>query len=351
MHQCIKQIILDLFIMKILVTGGAGFIGSHTVVELVHAGFEPIIVDNFSNSDLSIVGKIEKIIGRKISIYQIDCKIEAKLETIFVENPEIEGIIHFAAFKAVGESVEEPDKYYHNNIASLTCIFSMMKKYGVNKFVFSSSCTVYGNPEIIPVSEEAPIKTAINPYAHTKQLAEEILFGLCQFNKDIEVVLLRYFNPIGAHESGLIGELPIGVPNNLVPFITQTAAGWRDYLVIFGNDYETVDGTCIRDFIHVEDLAKAHVKALLWKNQNGNIEAFNIGSGVGHSVQTLIDAFIKATGVNFPVKYGERRAGDIPAIFASAEKAHEMLDWKAERTLEDALKHAWNWQQTLEKPE
>lgn len=337
--------------MKILVTGGAGFIGSHTVVELVHAGFEPIIVDNFSNSNLGIVVKIQEIIGRKISYYQIDCKIDDQLEPVFIENPKIEGVIHFAAYKAVGESVSEPEKYYHNNIASLSCVCRMMKKYGVKKFVFSSSCTVYGNPEVIPVSEKAPIKEALNPYAHTKQLAEEILFGLCQYNQDLEVVILRYFNPIGAHESGLIGELPLGVPNNLVPFITQTAAGWRDSLVVFGKDYATADGTCIRDFIHVEDLAKAHLKALVWKNPESNLEVFNIGSGVGHSVQSLIDIFIKETGINFPVKYGERRPGDIPAIFASAEKAFELLDWKTERTLEESLRHAWNWQQTLENTE
>jgi len=337
--------------MKILVTGGAGFIGSHTAVELVNAGYEPIIVDNFSNSNRNVIGKIEEITGQKITIYEVDCRKRAKIESIFEDHPEIKGVIHFAAYKSVQESVQHPEKYYDNNIASLTNICESMKRYGVRKFVFSSSCTVYGAPLNIPVDESHPIGEATNPYAHTKQLAEKILFGMCRFNKDLNVVLLRYFNPIGAHPSGLIGELPNGTPDNLVPYITQSAAGWRDSLVIFGNDYDTPDGTCIRDFIHVEDLAKAHVKAIQWENPDGNIDAFNIGSGKGHSVTELVEKFVSETGANLSFDYGERRSGDIPAIFASVKKAKMILNWEASRSIEEALNHAWKWQRKLNEQE
>ena len=334
--------------MKILVTGGAGFIGSHTVVELVSAGYEPIIVDNFSNSERKVIGKIEEIIEQKITSYVLDCRNQKALDSVFAEHPDITGVIHFAAYKSVSESVNKPERYYENNLVSLTSLCQSIEKYGVNKFVFSSSCTVYGMPTHVPVDEHHPIGEATNPYAHTKQIAEQILYGICKYNKALNVVLLRYFNPIGAHPSGLIGELPDGPPDNLVPFITQTAAGWRDKLVIFGNDYETPDGTCIRDFIHVQDLARAHVKAIQWEDTAGNIEAFNIGSGRGHSVKEIVDTFEKQTRINVAKEIGQRRAGDIPAIFASVEKAKNILNWEAKMTIDDAVNHAWKWQQSLE---
>lgn len=335
--------------MKILVTGGAGFIGSHTVVELVSAGYEPIIVDNFSNSERKVIGKIEEIIEQKITSYDLDCRNQKALDSVFVEHPDIAGVIHFAAYKSVSESVKKPERYYENNLVSLTSLCQSIEKYGVNKFVFSSSCTVYGMPTHVPVDEHHPIGEATNPYAHTKQIAEQILYGICKYNKALNVVLLRYFNPIGAHPSGLIGELPDGPPDNLVPFITQTASGWRDKLVIFGDDYETPDGTCIRDFIHVQDLARAHVKAIQLKNPNGNIDAFNIGSGKGHSVKYLVDTFVRKTGTKLDLEIGPRRPGDIPEIFASVEKAKKMLNWEVKLTIEEALVHAWKWQQTLVK--
>ena len=335
--------------MKILVTGGAGFIGSHTVVELVSAGYEPIIVDNFSNSERKVIGKIEEIIEQKITSYDLDCRNQKALDSVFVEHPDIAGVIHFAAYKSVSESVNKPERYYENNLVSLTSLCQSIEKYGVNKFVFSSSCTVYGMPTHVPVDEHHPIGEATNPYAHTKQIAEQILYGICKYNKALNVVLLRYFNPIGAHPSGLIGELPDGPPDNLVPFITQTAAGWRDKLVIFGDDYETPDGTCIRDFIHVQDLARAHVKAIQLKNPNGNIDAFNIGSGKGHSVKYLVDTFVRKTGAKLDLEVGSRRPGDIPEIFASVEKAKNKLNWEVKLTIEEALVHAWKWQQTLVK--
>ncbi len=344
------QIILDLFTMKILVTGGAGFIGSHTVVELAKSGFTPIVADNFSNSNPSVLDKIATILGEQVIFYQIDCKEAQGLNQIFVEHPDISGVIHFAAFKAVGESVENPEKYYHNNLTSLTSVCRSMSEHGVYNLVFSSSCTVYGNPDIIPVTEESAIKLPLNPYGHTKQLCESVITGICESNPKFSSILLRYFNPIGAHPSGQIGELPIGVPNNLMPYITQTAAGWREAMTIYGNDYQTNDGTCVRDFIHVVDLAKAHVKALQWINPNGNIASFNIGTGGGCSVLELVTTFIRETGVNLQYKFGPRRTGDIAAIFGDVTKANELLGWKAELTIADAVKDAWRWQQTLPQP-
>ena len=342
---------LDLFMMKILVTGGAGFIGSHTVVALIEAGFEPVIVDDFSNSSPMVISRVEQICGRKLNHYQADCTSTAELNKIFEEHPDITGVIHFAAFKAVNESLEMGESYYHNNLSSLTNLCTIMRKHGVKKLVFSSSCTVYGIPDQMKVDEKAPFKEVTNPYGHTKQLGEFLLEGICKHNPDFDVVLLRYFNPVGAHPSGLIGELPIGVPSNLVPFVTQTAAGWREKLTVFGEDYETEDGTCIRDFIHVVDLANAHVKALQWTNSNGNIEAFNIGTGKGHSVKEIVEIFQDRTGVSLSHEYGNRREGDVPAIFGNTEKANQMLGWKAELSIGNALEHAWKWQQTLEKPE
>lgn len=333
--------------MKILVTGGAGFIGSHTAVELVEAGYEPIIADDFSNSDVAMIDRIEQIADQKISWYQVDCCNKAQLEEVFQQHPDLKGVIHFAAFKSVPESVSRPEAYYYNNISSLTNLCQLMNTYKVRQLVFSSSCTVYGTPDTASVDETAPVREASNPYGHTKQLGESILEGVCKFNTDLKVVLLRYFNPIGAHPSALIGELPKGVPNNLVPYITQTAAGWRGQLTIFGTDYNTPDGTCIRDFIHVVDLAKAHVKALEWEQTSRNIETFNIGTGRGFSVKELVDAFVEETGQQLPIKYGERRVGDVPAIFADVKKANSILGWKAERTIKEAMAHAWEWQKKL----
>ncbi|MBL4704237.1 MAG: UDP-glucose 4-epimerase GalE [Flavobacteriales bacterium] len=337
--------------MEILVTGGAGFIGSHTVVELISAGYQPVIVDDFSNSNPDVIDRIEQIVGQKIKVYNVDCNDEAAINQVFTSHPELVGVIHFAAFKSVGESIKFPQKYYHNNLGSLTTITKMMEKHGVSKLVFSSSCTVYGFPDQVSVDENAPIKEASNPYGHTKQLAEALLYSMCKFSQELDVVLLRYFNPVGAHPSALIGELPKGVPDNLVPYITQTAAGWRGQLTVFGSDYETDDGTCVRDFVHVMDLAEAHVKALQWQNESGNIDVFNIGTGKGTSVKQLIDTFMTVTGVNLPVLKGNRRVGDVPAIFGNTDKANEVLGWSAKRTIDDALLNAWEWQKTLSKPE
>ncbi|MFT7613310.1 MAG: UDP-glucose 4-epimerase [Parvicellaceae bacterium] len=337
--------------MKVVITGGAGFIGSHTAVQLVNDGYVPIILDDFSNSSVNVIGQIEKIINRDILFYRVDCNNEKEVSSVFSEHPDIVGVIHFAAFKAVGESVEEPEKYYHNNLGSLNAILKVMAKFKVPKLVFSSSCTVYGIPDEIPVGENAPIKEPTNPYGHTKQLGEAILTSNCKFNKDLEVVLLRYFNPIGAHPSGLIGELPKGVPSNLIPFLTQTAAGWRQELTVYGSDYDTPDGTCIRDYIHVMDVAEAHIKAFRWENKSGNIDIFNIGTGRGSSVKDVIDAFETESNLKLPIKWGERREGDVPAIFADTNKAKTVLGWEPKLTISEALLSAWNWQKTLNKPE
>lgn len=337
--------------MNILVTGGAGFIGSHTVVELIAAGFEPIILDDFSNSDPKVLERLETILGRKVKSYSANCNDSALLTKIFKEE-SIQGVIHFAASKAVGESVEKPLLYYRNNISALVTLLETMTANGVSNLVFSSSCTVYGQPEVIPVTEETPVLPAASPYGNTKQVGEEIIRDTVAAKAGLKALALRYFNPVGAHESALIGELPIGVPANLVPYVTQTAIGIRQKLMVFGKDYTTPDGTCIRDFIHVVDLAKAHVKALellVKQNEADYYEYFNIGTGKGTSVQELIDTFERVTGVKLNYEFAPRRAGDIMEIYAEVSKSRDVLGWQAEKTLDEALVDAWRWQQQLAK--
>jgi UDP-glucose 4-epimerase len=336
---------------KILVTGGAGYIGSHTVVELHEAGYESIIIDNFSNSEIRAILGIEKIIGKKVKLYKGDCNDPSFMENLFRTEGNLSGCIHFAAFKAVGESVSKPIKYYENNVGSLLVIMNLLKKYGIPNLVFSSSCTVYGQPKKLPVSESSPIKPAESPYGNTKQICEEILRDTHIANESIKSLALRYFNPIGAHESSFIGELPIGTPNNLVPFITQAAAGLRKQLTVFGNDYNTPDGSCVRDYIHVVDLAKAHVQAL--KVLQGIEEAsyydyINIGTGNGNSVLEVIKTFEKATNQSVSYGIGPRRSGDVEQVWANVKKAEKVLMWKAERDLQTSLQDAWNWQKSLE---
>lgn len=335
---------------KILVTGGVGFIGSHTVVELVEAGYEPILIDNLSNSKIGVLKSIEKIIKRTVKFYENDCNDISALRNIFRIEKNIVGVIHFAANKAVGESVADPLKYYYNNIGSLVTLLTVLQEFNVPNLVFSSSCTVYGQPSTLPVNEESPVLKAESPYGNTKQVCEEIIKDVFNSGKDIKAISLRYFNPIGAHSSALIGELPLGTPNNLVPFITQTSAGIREELTVFGSDYNTPDGTCVRDYIHVVDLAKAHVKSLdkLFSiNENKFHDVINVGTGKGESVLSVINTFQEVTGQALNYKIGARRPGDVQSIFADATKSEQVLDWKAEKTMADALLDAWNWQENL----
>ncbi|QHL88320.1 UDP-glucose 4-epimerase GalE [Nibribacter ruber] len=336
---------------KILVTGGAGYIGSHTVVELVNAGYTPIIVDNFSNSEERVLNGIAQILGQQVVCHKVDCTDAKVLQEVFTKEGDIAGVIHFAAFKAVGESVAEPLKYYHNNVAGLVTLLQVMEANKVTRLVFSSSCTVYGIPEKLPVTEETPTQKANSPYGNTKKIDEEILRDVATSGSALRTIALRYFNPIGAHESALIGELPLGVPNNLVPFITQTAAGLRDSLTVYGTDYDTPDGSCIRDYVHVVDLAKAHVAAIkrLEKEEPAAFEVFNVGTGQGSSVLEVVKAFEKATSKPFPYKTGPRRAGDVPAIYADVTKATEELGFKTSLSLEESLASSWAWQQALGK--
>ena len=334
---------------KILVTGGAGYIGSHAVVELAQAGYQPVIVDNFSNSQETVLAGIEAILQAQVPVYRIDCADVKALREVFAAEGDIAGVIHFAAYKAVGESVAEPLKYYQNNVGSLLALVQAMGEFGVDKLVFSSSCTVYGVPDALPVTEATPTKPASSPYGRTKQMAEDILHDLAPAGGP-HTILLRYFNPIGAHASARIGELPLGVPNNLVPFITQTAAGIRTKLMVYGTDYDTPDGSCIRDYIHVVDLAKAHVVAvrrLLAAEATERVETFNVGTGRGNTVLEVIAAFEQASGQKLAYERGPRRAGDVPAIFADATKAAEVLGFKTETSLLDALASSWRWQQAL----
>ncbi len=334
---------------KVLVTGGTGYIGSHTAVELIQSGYEVILVDNLSNSELSVLDGIEKITGSKPQFEQFDLCEKDKVSKLFNEN-EIGSIIHFAASKAVGESVEKPLLYYKNNLLSLMNLLEVMNEGKSDAMVFSSSCTVYGQPDKLPVTEDAPVVPAESPYGNTKQVSEEIIRDACKANEKINAIALRYFNPVGAHESALIGELPSGVPNNLVPFITQTAAGVRPELRVFGNDYNTPDGSCIRDFIHVVDLAKAHVIALeriLESKQKSNFEFFNLGTGNGYSVLQLIDAFEKVTGKKLNYKIVDRRPGDIEQIWADTTIANQELGWKAELGIEEMMSSAWKWQEKI----
>ena len=335
--------------MKILVTGGLGFIGSHTVVELQNEGFEVVIIDNLSNSSETVIDGIVTITGKKPAFENLDVREKAAVQNFFKKHNDIEGVIHFAASKAVGESVENPLLYYENNINSLVYLLQELQNIPSSNFIFSSSCTVYGQAEEMPITENAPIQVAMSPYGNTKQIGEEIIRDVAKVS-NIKAILLRYFNPIGAHPSAAIGELPIGVPQNLVPFITQTGIGLRKELSVYGNDYPTQDGTAIRDYIHVVDLAKAHVIALqrLLENKNeSNIETFNLGTGKGSSVLEVIQAFEKVSGQKLPYKIVDRREGDITAAFANTEKANTILGWKAESTLEEAVASAWKWEQKI----
>jgi len=331
---------------KILLTGGAGYIGSHIAVALVDGGFEPVIVDNFSNSEPSVIEAIESVTGRSISFYKADCRSLDALRDIVNKEGEISGVIHLAAFKAVGESVEKPLDYYDNNVGSLVSVLRIMQEKAISNLVFSSSCTVYGSPEKQPVTEKTPWAEAFSPYGYTKQICERMIRDVQVSHPESNQVSLRYFNPIGAHPSGKIGELAIGKPNNLVPYITQVAAGIREKLVVFGKDYNTLDGTCVRDYIHVVDLAEAHVKALNYmiNSSTSQLSVFNIGTGHGVSVKEVIDTFQKVNGVNINVEYGPRRPGDVEAIYADSQKAVDEMGWEARFTIEDALKHAWKWQ-------
>jgi len=334
---------------QIVVTGGAGYIGSHTVIELIIAGFEPIIIDDFRNSKPWILDRLEEISGVRSKHYAIDCCDEDALLKIFQENKNIGGVIHFAAYKAVGESVEHPVMYYQNNIDSLCSVLNVMKAVGINNLVFSSSCTVYGEPSNPVVTEDTPIQSAASPYGATKIACEQLIEFTSNAQKDFQGTLLRYFNPIGAHEFAKIGELPQGIPNNLVPFITQTAKGIRDQVTVFGDDYDTTDGTCLRDYIHVVDLAKAHVKAIEWakRKEGGFVEAFNLGTGKGSSVLEIINTFEEVNELKVSYKIGPRRAGDVEQIFANPSKAESELNWSCEYSLADALKHSWNWEKNV----
>ena len=336
--------------MKILVTGGLGFIGSHVVVELQNEGFEVVIIDNLSNSSESVLGGITAITNKMPIFEKLDLRDKTAVSGFFRKHQDIAGVIHFAASKAVGESVEKPLLYYENNLNSLIYLLQELEYLNQANFIFSSSCTVYGQADELPITENAPIKKAESPYGNTKQIGEEIISDTCKVSSKLNAIALRYFNPIGAHPTAKIGELPIGIPQNLVPYITQTAIGKRAQLAVFGDDYPTKDGTCIRDYIHVVDLAKAHVKALsrlLEQDNQDSFEVFNIGTGKGSSVMEVIQAFETVTGQKLNYKIADRRAGDVIAAYADTAKANEVLGWKATRTLEDALLSAWNWEQVL----
>jgi UDP-glucose 4-epimerase len=337
--------------MKILVTGGLGFIGSHTVVELQAKGFEVVIIDNLSNSSIDVLKGIQAITGVKPSFEQADLRDKFAVQDFFKKHPDVASIIHFAASKAVGESVENPLLYYENNITTLIYLLQELAKKPNANFIFSSSCTVYGQAEKMPISEDASIQVAISPYGNTKQIGEEIITETAHVT-EINAILLRYFNPIGAHPSAEIGELPIGIPQNLVPYITQTGIGLRQELSVYGNDYPTPDGTCIRDYIHVVDLAKAHVKALqrlLQKENLTKVETFNLGTGTGTSVLEVIHAFEKVSGQELRYKIVARREGDVISAYADTTKANTVLGWKAESTLEQAMASAWQWEQKIRK--
>ncbi len=341
------------FNMKILVTGGLGFIGSHTVVSLVEHQHEVVIIDDLSNSSLNVLDGIASIIGKKPEFHQVDVKDQDQLREFFKTHQDIEGCIHFAAFKAVGESVEKPLHYYQNNINALVYLLKELVRIPKCGLIFSSSCTVYGQAEKMPITEDAPVKQAESPYGNTKKVGEEIIRDTTKVS-DLQAISLRYFNPIGAHPSAAIGELPKGTPQNLVPFITQTAIGKRKELAVFGNDYPTDDGTCIRDYIHVLDLAEAHVIAverLVEQKNASQFEVFNVGTGKGNSVLEVVEAFQRATGEKLPYKIADRRPGDVISAYADTTKANDELGWKARFTLEEALKSAWEWEKSLNQPQ
>ena len=336
--------------MKVLVTGGLGFIGSHTVVELQNKGFEVVIIDNLSNSSIDVIEGITKITDKRPVFEQLDLRDKQSTDQFFEKHNDITGVIHFAASKAVGESVKEPLMYYENNINTLVYMLQNLCQLNNKNFIFSSSCTVYGQADELPITESAPVKPAESPYGNTKQIGEEIIRDTCKVNEDLNAIALRYFNPIGAHPSSDIGELPIGVPQNLVPYITQTGVGMRDQLSVFGDDYPTEDGTCIRDYIHVVDLAKAHVIALerLIENKSlSNYEVFNLGTGKGSSVLEVIQSFEKVSGRKLNYKIGERREGDVISAYADTTHANKVLGWKTESSLDDAMASAWNWEKKI----
>lgn len=333
----------------VLVSGGAGYIGSHTAVALIEAGYDVVIIDNFSNSSPDAVAGVETIVGRKVNFVEVDTCDIAALRKVF-EQFDFNTVIHFAAYKAVGESMTEPLKYYQNNLVSYMNILELMKEFKRPNLLFSSSATVYGDAEVLPVTESTPRQPATSPYGNTKQIAEDILRDCCRAYEGFYGIALRYFNPIGAHESALIGELPRGVPNNLIPFVTQTAAGVRECLSVFGSDYNTPDGTCLRDYIDVLDLAKAHVAAvnrMVQGKMKEKYEIFNVGTGTPLSVLELITRFMEATGVNLPYKIVDRRPGDVPAVWADTTLANEELGWKAERDINDTLRASWNWEKRI----
>ena len=336
---------------KILVTGGLGYIGSHTVVELQKTGYQVVIIDNLSNSSLDVLEGITDITKTPPTFERLDLREKAAVSDFFKRNNDIDGIIHFAASKAVGESVDRPLLYYENNLNTLIYLLQECNTHHIDNFIFSSSCTVYGEPDSLPITEDAPVKPATSPYGNTKQIAEEILKDTCSVSS-LKTIALRYFNPIGAHETALIGELPAGVPQNLVPFITQTAAGVREQLSVFGDDYPTEDGSCIRDYIHVVDLAKAHVIALerlLSEKNKSNYEVFNLGTGRGSSVLEVVNSFEKTTGEKLNYKVVDRRPGDVISVYADTKKANEELGWKAQKTMEEALASAWKWELKVRK--
>ena len=339
---------------RILVTGGTGYIGSHTAVELMQQGYGVVIVDNLSNSTANVLDGIESIVGTRPAFEQVDCNDAAAMDAVFTKYSDIVGVIHFAASKAVNESVAQPLMYYRNNLMSLVVVLEQMKKHDVHNIVFSSSCTVYGQPtaEYLPVDETAPIQKALSPYGNTKQINEDIIRDEAHADAQLRATILRYFNPIGAHPSALIGELPNGVPQNLLPFVTQTAIGLRKELKVFGNDYNTPDGSCIRDYIYVVDLAKAHVKAVerMLSNQAAEqVEVFNLGTGRGLSVLEILNTFMQVTGVNVPYQIVGRREGDIEQVWAKPDKANSILGWEADTPIEEVLLSAWNWEQKIRK--
>ncbi|MDN3494146.1 UDP-glucose 4-epimerase GalE [Winogradskyella bathintestinalis] len=336
--------------MKILVTGGLGFIGSHTVVELQNEGFEVVIIDNLSNSSMEVLDGITAITNKKPHFEKLDLRMKSDVQDFFKRHDDIVGVIHFAASKAVGESVAEPLMYYENNISTLVYLLQELRGLNKKNFIFSSSCTVYGQADELPITENAPVKPAESPYGNTKQIGEEIIRDACRVNGDIKAIALRYFNPIGAHSSTEIGELPIGVPQNLVPFITQTGIGMREQLSVFGGDYQTFDGTCVRDYIHVVDLAKAHVVALqrlLDGKNDSNYEFFNLGTGTGSTVLEAVQSFERVSGKSLNYKIVDRREGDITAAYADTSKANSVLGWQTTLTLDDAMDSAWKWEQKI----
>lgn len=336
---------------KILVTGGTGYIGSHTTVELINAGFDVVIIDDLSNSNKDVLLNIKKITGKDVVFEEFDLCDREKLEDFFSRNQDISAMIHFAAFKAVGESIEKPLEYYRNNLNSLLNLMEFARKNEINNLVFSSSATVYGDADELPLTENSPLKKANCPYGETKQICEDMINALAKSDEGFRSIVLRYFNPIGAHQSALIGELPVGVPANLVPFVTQTGIGLRKELKVFGGDYNTPDGTCIRDYIHVVDLAKAHVKAIqrMLTNEQKGVEVFNLGTGKGNSVLEVIKSFERISGQKLPYQIVERRNGDVESSFAGTELANETLGWRAEKGLDDAIRDAWTWEKELKK--